>query len=261
LKEEFNMVNVKFGQVPEEQLENEIEIIIEDDVENEVTADFDADDWFSKLAKNEIITGEKGEPLPTLAGLRRLAKPFIQSEHSVVNNISMVTKEIRRTLNQWVMGEDGETRTLAGQQEVIGLDYYPYASVTFTIVDIYDRTWSDSADAYYGNCNDLGNYPTAVASARAEGRVLRKLLGIKEHVFEEISSKQAIEELTLEEDRPIAPEQKKVIETILKKVKATLKDLFGQITTRDVTSLDELTAAEAIKVIKLLNEKKKESKK
>jgi hypothetical protein len=249
------MVNVEYGTCLEEILIKETDD--QTDEIDEIEPDIDSDDWFTKLNKDEIITDKDGQPLPKLAGLRRLAKPFIRNEYSKVNKVCLVTKEIRRSLNEWGLNNQDKL-VVVGRKETIGVDYYPYASVTFTIVDTNDRTWSDSADAYYGNCNDLGNYPTAVASARAEGRVLRKLLGIKEHVFEEISSKNAIDELTSEEDRPIAPEQKKVIETSIKKTDVySLKDLFGKVTARDVSNLDDLTAAEAVQVIKILNEAKK----
>jgi hypothetical protein len=168
----------------------------------DVIPDIDSEDWFSKLTKEEIITNSDGVPMPKLAGLRRLAKPHILCETSHVNEICLVKKEVKRTLKEWVAGEDGKAK-LVGAKEVLGKDFYPYASVTFTVTLNDGRVFTDSADAYLGNCNDLGNYPTAVASARAEGRVLRKVLGIKEHVFEEVSSKDALEELTSSEDMPI----------------------------------------------------------
>jgi len=219
----------------------------------------DSVDWHDRLTPDEIVDID-GRPCPTLAGLRRLAKPYINREEVKVNYCGTVQREVRRNLKRYEADENGKL-VVVGAQEVVGHDNLPYASVTFTIHLDDFRSFTDSADAWLGNCDKLGNYPTAVASSRAEGRVLRKVLGIKEHVAEELSSKDALEELTDPNDSPIAPEQKKLIERLVGQIEgASLKVVFEKVTARDITGLDQLTGGEAVDAIKLLNSMKKKKK-
>lgn len=222
----------------------------------------DSVDWFEQLTDDEVVQGSDNKPHPLLAGLRRLAKPFIAAEDCRVNFVGVVPREIRRTLKRYGPKEDGsEKLVILGMEEVVGTDHLPFASVTFVVILNDGRRFVDSADAFLGNCDKLGNFPTAVASARAEGRVLRKVLGIAQHVAEEMTEKTASEELTSDEDNAIAPEQKKLIESLVNKVEgATLKLVFEKSTARDVTDLAELTGAEATAAIKMLNGMKKKGK-
>lgn len=225
---------------------------------DDVDIDLDATNWLERLHKEEIVEVD-GKPCPKLCGLRRLAKPFIAAEDTCVNKIDMVRREVKRTLKRYELNADGKL-VVVGAHEVVGTDHLPYASVTFTVQLEDGRIFADSADAYLGNCNDFGNYPTAVASARAEGRVLRKVLGIAEHVYEELSSKDAIEELTSAEDMPIAVEQKKAIETALTKLDGvSMREMLETVSL--ATNIDDLTSAEAVKAIRFLNDKKKQARK
>jgi len=229
--------------------------IITEEIEPEV--DLDTEDWMSKLNPDEIFNAEKG-PAPRLHGLRRLAKPFILSEESKVNALIVVQRQNpERTHSLETRNGNGDVMS---QSEHILTHNYPMASVTFNITLKDGRTFSDSADAYYSNCNELGNYPTAVASARAEARCLRKILGIKEHAAEELSDKDAGEELAPNDDNPIKPEQAKLIDKILKQVNTSLKDLLTEITIREVFSVEDLTTGEARKALRLLNDRKKQNK-
>lgn len=235
----------------------------EDDVDAGVTVDdasiipdLDTEDWMSKLQEDEIFNSNKG-PAPRLHGLRRLAKPYILSEESKVNALIVVPRENTRVLSTRNGGGD-----VMSESEVIGIHSFPMASVTFNITLQDGRTFSDSADAYYSNCEALGLFPTAVASARAEARCLRKVLGIREHAAEELVDKDPNEELAPNDDSAIKPEQTKLIEKILKSLEMSLKDLLEDITTREVFSVEELTTSEARKALRLLNDyKKKNSKK
>lgn len=217
----------------------------------EITPDLDTENWMSKLNEDEIFNSDKG-PAPRLHGLRRLAKPFILSEDSKVNALIVVPKEYVRQL-ETTNGEDD----VMSKTEVVGTYNFPMASVTFSITLRDGRTFSDSADAFYSNCEALALFPTAVASARAEARCLRKVLGIREHAAEEIVDKDPGEELAPDDNSPIKPEQTKLIEKILKSIDMSLKDLLEEITTREVFSAEELTTGEARKALRLLNDHKK----
>jgi hypothetical protein len=220
----------------------------------EVIADLDAEDWMSQLRDDEIFNSDKG-PAPRLHGLRRLAKPYILCEESKVNALIVVPREYTRTL-QTANGEDD----VMSKSEVVGTHNFPMASVTFNISLRDGRTFSDSADAFFSNCEALGLFPTAVASARAEARCLRKVLGIREHAAEEMVDKDASEELTPDDDQSIKPEQAKLIDKILKTIDLSLKELLEEITTREIFSVEELTTSEARKALRLLNDKKKKKK-
>lgn len=217
--------------------------------------DLDTEDWMSKLREDEIFNGPNG-PAPKLKGLRRLAKPYIQQENSRVNALIVVPKQYVHVLTN----TNGEGDIMS-QHEEIGVYHFPMASVTFTITLVDSRTFSDSADAFYSSCEKLGLFPTAVASARAEARCLRKVLGISEHSAEELVDKDAGEELVPDDDSPIKPEQGKLIDKMLKSLDMSLKELLEEITIREVFSVEELTTGEARKALRLLNDYKKKNKK
>lgn len=242
------------GTPMEEELVTTDEDLTQEETE-EVVPDLDTENWMSKLREDEIFNAAKG-PAPRLHGLRRLAKPFILREDSRVNALIVVPREHTRTL-QTLNGEGN----VMSQSEQVGTHNFPMASVTFSITVQDGRTFSDSADAFYSNCEQLGLFPTAVASARAEARCLRKVLGIREHAAEELVEKDAGEELTPDDDSPIKPEQAKLIDKMLKSLETTLAELLQEITTREVFSVEELTTSEARKALRLLNDQKKKKNK
>lgn len=224
-------------------------------IQKEIAPDLDTENWMSKLNEDEIFNGSNG-PAPRLHGLRRLAKPFILEEESKVNALIIVPREyivVLKTLN-------GEGDTMS-ESDQIGTHNFPMASVTFNIRLRDGRQFSDSADAFYSNCEELGLFPTAVASARAEARCLRKVLGIREHAAEEIIEKDPGEELAPDDDSPIKPGQTKLIDKILKTLDMTLKDLLEDITTREIFSVEEFTTGEARKALRLLHDHKKKKNK
>jgi len=232
-----------------------VEEASEEIVEPAIKPDLDAEDWMSKLNDDEVFNSAKG-PAPRLHGLRRLAKPYILREDSKVNALIVVPRQhIQRLENT-----NGEGAVMSVHQEV-GTHHFPMASVTFSITLVDGRTFSDSADAFYSNCEELGLFPTAVASARAEARCLRKVLGIREHAAEEIVDKDAGEELAPDDDSPIKAEQAKLVDKMLKSLDMTLKELLEGVTTREIFSVEELTTGEARKALRLLNDHKKKAKK
>lgn len=221
----------------------------------EIEPDLDTEDWMGKLNEGEIFNSSKG-PAPRLHGLRRLAKPFIQAEESKVNQLLIVPRQHVQELTS----KNGDDDVMSVHEE-LALHNFPMASVTFNITLKDGRTFSDSADAFYSNCEELGLFPTAVASARAEARCLRKVLGIAAHAAEEIVDKDAGEELAPDDDSPIKAEQAKLIDKILTSLELSLKELLEGITTREVFSVEKLTTGEARKALRILNDLKKKAKK
>ena len=221
----------------------------------EIEPDLDTEDWMGKLNEGEVFNSAKG-PAPRLHGLRRLAKPFILKEESKVNQLIIVPREHIQELTS----KNGDDDVMSVHEE-IATHNFPMASVTFNITLRDGRTFSDSADAFYSNCEELALFPTAVASARAEARCLRKVLGITAHAAEEIVDKDAGEELAPDDDSPIKAEQAKLIDKILTGLELSLKELLEGITTREVFSVEKLTTGEARKALRMLNDLKKKAKK
>ena len=221
-----------------------------------IVPDLETEDWYSKLKEDELFNGPEG-PAPRLHGLRRLARAFIRSERSQVNALIVVPRQTTKMLEH--KNGDG---AIMSTNEVVCSQNFPMASVTFFIELKDGRTFSDSADAYYMNCNELGLFPTAVASARAEARTLRKVLGIRQHAAEEMTDKDAGEELAPDDSSAIKPEQVKLIERMMgQQSDITLKDVLANITTREVFAVDELTTSEARKALRTLNDLKKKKQK
>jgi len=225
-----------------------------------VVPDLDTENWMSKLREDEIFNTDKG-PAPRLHGLRRLAKPYVQEEESKVNSVVVVPREHVHMLTT----SNGEGDVMS-QSEVVGVHHFPMVSVTFTVKLVDSRVFSDSADAYFPSIGgdkavSIGLFPTAVASARAEARCLRKVLGIREHAAEELVDKDASEELAPNDDSPINKVQVKLIEKILQSIDISLGELLEDITTREIFSIEELTTSEAKKALRLLNDRKKKNKK
>jgi len=222
----------------------------------EVIPDLDTEDWYVKLTPEEIFNVPGKGPAPLLCGLRRLAKPFIFREESRVNQLIVVPREYIRTLR--TTNSNGDVMS---SNEEMARHHFPMASVTFFITLHDGRTFSDSADAYNSSCNKgFGLFPTAVASARAEARTLRKILNIKQHAAEEMTDRDAEEELTPDDTSPIKPEQAKLIEKMLQSLEITLQELLENTTTREIFAISELTTGEARQALRLLNDKKKNNK-
>lgn len=259
--EDKTIISLQFSrELSEEDIKNILDGIPKDHIKNQkdaegiIQADAESEKWYDKLDPDEVVHSD-GQVFPKLVGLRKLAKDLVYSEKVTINFVGMVEREVRRELKEYEFDENGNRRVVRSREE-IGRDFLPYASVTYSVNLVDGRTFSDSADAYLGNCNELGNYPTAVATARAEGRTLRKVLGIKEHTFEELSDKTAAEELISGEDTPIANEQKKLLEKMLGKSDITLAQLLGNIDT-SLTNLDQMTSAQAKNALRYLNDQKK----
>jgi hypothetical protein len=144
---------------------------IKEDIKKEQNSDlmpaYGSEDWhdfvMSKFHKSELFDGN-----PVCSGLRRVAEELLGT--IIVSRPSQV----------WPATDtDGPGR----------------ATVVFEVViDWMDsgqlRTFSDVADVWHGNTDDLFcAHPVATASTRAEGRALRKALKVKCLAAEELAKK------------------------------------------------------------------------
>jgi hypothetical protein len=145
---------------------------IKKDIEKEEYAEntmpvYGGEDWhdfvMSKFHKAELFDGN-----PVCAGLRRVAEELLGT--IVVSRPSQV----------WpATDSDGPGRATVVFEVVI--DWMNSGQL---------RTYSDVADVWHGNTDDLFcAHPVATASTRAEGRALRKALKVKCLAAEELAKK------------------------------------------------------------------------
>jgi len=197
---------------------------------------------------DEIVKGEDGGTYVLLAGLRRLARPYIQTEKHTMNTI-IIPKE--------------QTEKIDGQHVLVKTLHLPLSIAVYEVTLKDSRTFSDAADAFYLNCKDLGHFSSAVAASRAEARTLRKVLGVKEYAAEEMSPESNVKEMV--DDGEIEGVQLRLLERKLGELQLSVKDALALVTAREIFTLKELTSKEAIELIRILNDcakkKNKESKK
>jgi hypothetical protein len=124
--------------------------------------------------------------------------------------------------------------------------------------------FAGAADVNQENIDDkFSKYPTAVAESRAEARALRKALGITDMM--------SAEEVDMPEggttgQKDIAPTEKAekqqvtAIQVLLQQLNidtlSILNEVLGTERTKQISSIDEITVAEAIQIIRVLNEKR-----
>jgi len=131
---------------------------------------YGSEDW-NDYVMSKFKKGEQFDGNPTCAGLRRVADELLGT--IVVSRPSQV----------WPATD---------------INSPGRATVVFEIViDWMDsgqlRTFSDVADVWHGNTDDLFcAHPVATASTRAEGRALRKALKIKAIAAEELAKKDIV---------------------------------------------------------------------
>ena len=202
---------------------------------------YGSEEWndyaMSKFHKKELFDGN-----PTCAGLRRVAEELLGT--IVVSRPSQV----------WpATDSDGPGR----------------ATVVFEVViDWMDsgqlRTFSDVADVWHGNTDDLFcAHPVATASTRAEGRALRKALKVKCLAAEELAKKdvasivrQTVQKPTdgeWKEDDPISTPQINFIDAKCKQLDIDV-EAFINCGEGAYDSIQEVSKETASKMLSLLNE-------
>lgn len=174
---------------PTEQEQSVNEVITE---EVEIVIDKDHPEWtqyvLSLLHLTEIVNGR-----PSVDGLRRI---FRKLEGRIVDSQARVIQAPNDAANQ-------------GRAVVeFAITYLPYENPEFPI------SITDAADCYWGNtAKPFCNHSTATAATMAEGRCLRKALGIRVLTNEEMQNPEGMDaesvEQRLQDENP-APETVKV---------------------------------------------------
>jgi hypothetical protein len=130
---------------------------------------------------------------------------------------------------------------------------------------IYMTAWDDdtvfgaTADANRLNLNpDFVGYPTTIAESRAEGRALRKALGITLLTAEEIDLSEGFTGTTKAESGKADSAQIYAIEKLIDELGVDTIDIINTIVQdgREVLGLEDLTPAEAIEAMRYLNDQR-----
>ncbi len=170
------------------------------------------------LRKDEMQDGN-----PTLFGLRRIAQQLI---HPI--------KECRTLVKQIPNPTNNFTSTVV---------------VEITFKD--GQLWSGAADVSKANCmEEYARHPTATAESRAEGRALRKALGINVHTVDEVG----ISPVDVNDDGLISSNQVSSIDMMATtRLNISVPALLNSLGISDRVT-DELTVKEGIQVLGALQE-------
>lgn len=190
-------------------------------------------DWFGELKEDEVKQGKNGQVYVPLHALRRLADEagFLESR---IDHHQIIPMENPGSKNAF--------------SYIAGIVY----SVRFD-----DNTeWTGVADAHPFNCDDeVVPYLSSVAESRAEGRALRKALGIDCLTEDEVS----LDASACRMKDKVDSGQIKLIEKLMKSKEITLKEILKSCSSRDILTLAELSYEEARAACKFVNDYKKKS--
>lgn len=160
---------------------------------------------------------------PTLFGLRRIAQQLI----SPIVECRTLVKQIPNPTNNFT------------------------ATVVVEITFKDGQIWSGAADVSKANCmEEYARHPTATAESRAEGRALRKALGINVHTVDEVG----ISPVDVNDDGLISSNQVSSIDMMAtKRLNISVSALLCSLGISD-RATDELTVKEGIQVLGALQE-------
>ena len=170
----------------------------------------------SLLRKNEMQDGN-----PTLFGLRRIAQKLLSS-----------ILECRTDIKQIPNPANNHTATVV-------------VSVKFA----HGSVWYGAADVSKLNCmEEYAKHPTATAESRAEGRALRKALGINVHTADEVG----LDPIDTNDDGLISTNQVSSIDAMAnKRLNISIGALLSSLGIKD-RATNELTVEEGIQVLSKL---------
>lgn len=191
-------------------------------------------DWsdyvLSLLKPEELMDGN-----PTTDGLRRLVEllfgPIVSSDCIVVqcpNKDNSFTAVVHHT---------------------VVIEFGPYD----TFGNPNHRSFSGVADVNHRNTDSpFSAFAVATADTRAEGRALKRALGIKKVTAEETANV-VIDDPTVEEETGIKDAQVKTIATLCKRLDVNVKE-FVNAGSREYNNIKEVRYKTALEMIKKLNQ-------
>ncbi len=195
--------------------------ILNTNAELEVTPKMGDEGWtdyvLSLLRKNEMQDGN-----PTLFGLRRIAQKLL-------SNIVECRTDIKQIPNP-------------------GNNYT--ATVVVSVKFSYGSTWYGAADVSSLNCmEEYAKHPTATAESRAEGRALRKALGINVHTVDEVG----LDPVDTHDNSPASTNQMSAINSTLGRLNIYTSRLLALLKINK-DSVESLSVKEGIQVLSKLQE-------
>jgi hypothetical protein len=211
-----------------------------------------ADALKGKKQLQEVLINLRGDKEPVLQDIElQVVGEFENAEEDSDVNSDVVIEDLPKIYsaewNDYVMGKFLPDELIDGRPTVDGLrrvftevmgkilDGYPEvvqspdphnhnrATVAYFIEwqdeDGDRRRIGDACDVYSGNCTEFHNHPVGVASTRAEGRALRKALGLRKILAaEEVSDNDASEpEEFFNPDKKMTKSQAIILDNLCKR--------------------------------------------
>lgn len=206
-------------------IDNEVERIMNEEKYARATTD-----WEAELGDDEVIENDQGRRIVLLRGLQRLAR------------VAGIRESYPESLTH-VVGPDGKG----------------------VIQCLYITKWNDgstfgaTADANKGNLNpDFLAFPTTIAESRAEGRAIRKALGITLLTAEELDTAEGFTGQTKAESGKADSAQVAALEKLLEDSSVVAIDVISEVVKdgREVLDLADLSPSEAVEAMRYLNDQR-----
>jgi hypothetical protein len=181
--------------------------------------------WLQYLRDDEFAPGD--DKIPLLHGLQRLAN-IRGIRNMQIDNVGVTTYSSRKYNTD-----------------------IPLAFVSVRIEFMDGHVTANAADCHIGNCSDLGNFPTAVASSRAIARALSDAFNIK-HVKEELDPLTA-DDAFGDGDEKASDLQMRGIKSMAKMRKLDVGEQIKALFNREDLTLESLSNREATKLMTFIN--------
>lgn len=190
-------------------------------------------DW-SDYVLSFLTSDELQDGHATVDGLRRIAELLVGDIIESVGHV--IQSPTRENGNTAVVEHYITIDVLRGQYiKDVGL--------------VGNRRYSGAADVSFRNTDaPFSSFAVATADTRAEGRALKRVLGLKKPVAEELANV-TVDDSTVEEDTSIRDPQVKTIATLCKRLDVNVKEFVnsGKLEYNTIKDVKYKTALEMIK--------------